>query len=115
LSEIEELCDRVAILSKGEIKATDTPENLRMTQAQRQKVTVTVSNLEEGAVRQAAEELLPGCLVECVTDVVTLTFERRPDDDLLGTIIARLSSAGGIIADVKIEMPTLLDVMESYE
>src|SRR5712691_12253205 len=31
LAEVEELCDRVAIISKGAIRALDTPQNLRAT------------------------------------------------------------------------------------
>lgn len=115
LSEIEELCGRVAILSKGEIKATDTPENLRKTHAQVQNVTVKVNNLEETGIRNAARELLPEVTLERLEGAFALVFERRPDDDILGKLIGRLSEHGGVITDVKIEMPTLLDVLESYE
>ena len=38
LAEVEELCDRVAIISKGEIRAIDSPANLRATHTQQEEV-----------------------------------------------------------------------------
>jgi ABC-2 type transport system ATP-binding protein len=115
LSEIEELCDRVAVISNGEIKATDTPENLRRRHAPVQKVNISVKGLPANGIYDAVAGLVSDPLVEDVRDGLILTFERRPDDDLLGKIIARITGQGGVIADVETEMPTLLDVLESYE
>src|SRR5437660_890894 len=52
LAEVEELCDRVAIISKGEIRALDTPRNLRTMHTQDEQVTVTFSSLGSADAEQ---------------------------------------------------------------
>jgi ABC-2 type transport system ATP-binding protein len=115
LSEIEELCDRVAVIAKGEIKVVDTPERLRKMHAPVQNVTVSIKDLPEEDIARIVREKLPDFSTEQLHDDINLIFERRPDDDLLGQTLARLSESGALITDVKTEMPTLLDVLESYE
>lgn len=115
LSEIEELCHRVAVISNGEIKAIDTPENLRRRHAPVQKVNISVHGLPANGIYNAVAGLVNDPLIGEVREGLKLTFERRLDDDLLGKVIASLSAQGGVIADVETEMPTLLDVLESYE
>ena len=115
LSEIEELCDRVTVISNGEIKAVGTPENLRRRHAPVQKVNISVKGLPANGIHDAVAGLLPDPLVADFKDGLILTFERRLDDDLLGKVIARLTGQGAVIADIETEMPTLLDVLESYE
>lgn len=115
LSEIEELCDRVAVISTGELKATDTPENLRRRHAPVQKVNISVKGLRGNDLYEAIRELVPDASAEDAKDSMVLSFERRPDDDLLGKIVARITERDGVIADIETEMPTLLDVLESYE
>src|SRR5438876_4943906 len=53
LAEVEELCDRVAIISKGEIRALDTPRNLRTMHTQDEQVTVTFSSLGSADAEQS--------------------------------------------------------------
>jgi ABC-2 type transport system ATP-binding protein len=115
LSEIEELCDRVAVISSGEIMAVDTPDGLRHQHAPVQTVKITVGTEVENALRKIAGGVLPGILVERVKDDVILTFQREPDDELLGKIVAALVEQGAVITNIETEMPTLLDVLESYE
>lgn len=114
LSEIEELCDRVAVISNGAIKATDTPENLRRRHAPVQKVRIALTGLPAEDIYETVRGLLADASVEQGKNVA-LTFERRPDDDLLGKVIARITGRGGVVSDIETEMPTLLDVLESYE
>ncbi len=45
LPEVEELCDRVAIISKGEIRALDTPQNLRAMHTAEERVTIRFTGL----------------------------------------------------------------------
>ena len=47
LDEIEELCNRVAIISNGEIRAVDSPENLRRKNKTVQTVKIYLKNFEE--------------------------------------------------------------------
>ncbi len=113
LSEIEELCNRIAIISNGEIRTTGTPENLRKSHKQTQKVKInlkssdpeifeTLSNLKDFEFEQNGE-------------IMTLKFSRESEDDSLGKTIARLSDKNAKILDVETEKATLLDVLESYE
>jgi ABC-2 type transport system ATP-binding protein len=94
LTEIEELCSRVAIISKGEIKAVGQTEELRRQHKQTQQVTITY-NLKNTLQSQI--------------------FSREVDDDLLGKIISELTNKGAKIIDVETQKATLLDVLESYE
>jgi ABC-2 type transport system ATP-binding protein len=45
LAEVEELCDRVAIISKGEIRAIDSPAHLRAMHTEQEKVSVVFNGL----------------------------------------------------------------------
>ncbi len=51
LAEIEELCNRVAIISNGEIRAVDSPENLRRKNKTVQTVKIYLKNIEENNLR----------------------------------------------------------------
>lgn len=115
LSEIEELCGRVAVISKGEIKAVDTPDNLRRRHAPVQKVNISVKGISRNEIQEAVSDLVGDSSIGENKDFLVLTFERQTDDDLLGKIIARITESGGVVADVGTEMPTLLDVLERYE
>ncbi len=113
LAEIEELCSRVAIIAKGEIRAVDTPENLRRSHRQTQNVTVIFNNLNESDF----QNILPvkDYEIEKQSDTFVLKFTRETEDQLLGEIIALLTRKGATIFDVETEKATLLDVLESYE
>jgi ABC-2 type transport system ATP-binding protein len=113
LTEVEQLCRRVAVISRGEIRDIDTPENLRRKHRQSQRVKISLQNLSAGDLN------LPSALekleIENHTDFLRLCFERNADDELLGETISLLTAKGAKILDVETEKPTLLDVLESYE
>ena len=115
LNEIEELCDRVAIIYKGEIRAVDSPENLRRKNKTVQTVTIYLKNIEENNLRGILSNFLQDFSVETEKDFLKLIFEREPDDELLGKTIAQLNRNGATILDVVTEKATLLDVLESYK
>ncbi len=115
LAEIEELCDRIAILSKGEIRAVDTPENLRRKNKTAQTVKIYLKNFDAGDVRGILSNFPAKFSVETERNFIKITFERDSDDELLGKTIARLNEKGAVILDVETEKATLLDVLESYE
>ena len=91
LSEVETLCERVAIISRGRIRAIDTPNNLRALTSGSETVNITVSNGEK------------------------ISFTRQPNDDRLDETIRKLQSEGKKIVDIETERATLLDVLEQYE
>ncbi len=113
LTEIEQLCDRIAIISNGEIRISDTPENLRNSHKQTQKVKI---NLKTDSP-ESFETLnnLKDFHLEKNGDVMTLRFTREIEDETLGKTIAELSNKNAKILDVETEKATLLDVLESYE
>src|SRR6266436_1607442 len=53
LAEVEELCDRVAIISKGAIRAIDTPRNLQAQHTEKEQVTITFDGVRDADVEQA--------------------------------------------------------------
>jgi ABC-2 type transport system ATP-binding protein len=115
LSEIEELCARVAVISKGEIKTMDTPDRLRRTHTQVQSVRISTQNLTKAGIADALKDLIPTHTTAHAHQTITVSFERQADDDMLTKAIGRLSERGAKVVDVETTMPTLLDVLESYE
>lgn len=115
LSEVEALCRRVAIISKGEIRAIDTPANLRRQTKQTQRVKITLSGISEKVLQEKLNSRLPDFTVENSAETVAVSFEREANDRLLGETISFLNAAGARVVDVETENPTLLDVLESYE
>jgi ABC-2 type transport system ATP-binding protein len=111
LSEIEELCHRVAIISKGEIKEIDTPANLKKKHKQTERVSIIFS----GANHYESLKILRDFSLEKQDNNFVLTFTREVNDDLLGEVLNLLMQKGARILDVETEKPTLLDVLESYE
>ena len=91
LAEVETLCERVAIISRGQIRAIDTPRNLRALTSESELVHIT---LDEGE---------------------KISFTRRHNDGLLDERIRELQRQGRHIIDVEIERGTLLDVLEKFE
>jgi ABC-2 type transport system ATP-binding protein len=94
LTEVEELCSRVAIISNGEIRAIGKPEELRREHRQNQQVSITF---------------------ELAGKVNNIEFSREMDDNLLGERITELTNQGAKILDVETKNSTLLDVLESFE
>lgn len=91
LAEVETLCERVAIISRGRIRAIDTPSNLRALTSGSETVNITVSSGEK------------------------ISFTRQHNDDQLDETIRKLQSEGKKIIDIETERATLLDVLERYE
>ncbi len=111
LSEIEELCRRVAVIHNGEIRAADTPQNLRRAHRGTQQVKITCT----GITAEKAREILPQAGIEEYGGRLNLNFSREADDDVLGKTIALLNERGAKIVDVETEQATLLDVLEAME
>ena len=55
-AEVEELCDRVAIISKGEIRALDTPQNLRAMHTAEERVAIRFTALSAVAADQVINQ-----------------------------------------------------------
>ena len=91
LAEVETLCARVAIISRGRIRAIDTPRKLRDLTSDSEIVHITLSDGEK------------------------ISITRQHNDDLLDEKIRELQKQGKRIVDIETERATLLDVLERYE
>jgi ABC-2 type transport system ATP-binding protein len=91
LAEVETLCARVAIISRGRIRAIDTPKNLRDLTSGSEMVHITSLSGEK------------------------ISFTRQHNDDRLDEKIRQLQSDGVKIVDIETDRATLLDVLERYE
>ena len=91
LAEVETLCGRVAIISRGRIRAIDTPKNLRDLSSGSETVHITIASGEK------------------------ISFPREHNDDLLDQKIRELQHRREHIVDIETERATLLDVLERYE
>lgn len=115
LTEVEQLCRRVAVISNGEIRAVDTPENLRRRNNQKQRVKIVLSGVSENFLCENLSAKLRDFAVINRAETISINFQREADDDVLGQTIAFLTENGARILDVETEKTTLLDVLESYE
>ena len=91
LGEVETLCGRVAIISRGRIRAIDTPRNLRDLSSGSETVHITIAGGER------------------------ISFIREHNDALLDKKIRELQTGGERIIDIETQRATLLDVLEQYE
>ena len=123
LAEIEELCERVAIISRGRIRSVDTPQSLRSQHRQKERVTLTLRGIPtaraaelfstkeaDGAAAGEAVSVFDGRDGACV-----VTFTREHDDDQLDRHVRRLLESGAELLACETERSTLLDVLEIYE
>jgi ABC-2 type transport system ATP-binding protein len=118
LSEVEELCSRVAIISKGEIRAVGTPKSLRFRHKQTQTVKISLGEISENFLDSLCDNLsaeLPTYKIVNRAGTLSLFFQREAEDELLGKTVSYLNEHGAKILDIETEKPTLLDVLESYE
>jgi len=115
LSEVEVLCRRVAVISKGEIRAINTPENLRRAHRQTQSVKIFFSRAGDIQFEDFAPLNLSDSELEIDADKYVLKFTRETSDALLGETIAFLTAKSAKILDVETEQATLLDVLENYD
>ena len=91
LAEVETLCERVAIISRGRIRAIDRPRSLRDLTSGSETVHITVSSGEK------------------------ISFTRQHNDDRLDETIRKLQHEGARIVDIETDRATLLDVLERFE
>jgi ABC-2 type transport system ATP-binding protein len=97
LAEVETLCERVAIISRGRIRAIDTPQHLRSLTSKSEQVHVTVSGLNG------------------TNESEKISFTREAGDNQLDEKLRDLQSRGARILDVETLRGSLLDVLEMYE
>ncbi len=115
LAEIEELCERVAVISRGRIRAIDTPQNLRQLHRQHVSVRLIVRGIMDEIVRRQLSGDFEHVETSSEADHVVVRFTREAGDDRLDRTLRRLLEAGAEIISCETENSTLLDVLESFE
>lgn len=115
LAEIEELCDRVAVISRGRIRAVDTAESLRSRHVQRETVRLLVAGVEAGRASDLLKEVVDDLSVEAADDALAVTFTRETSDESLDRALRLLVAEGARVLSCATERATLLDVIERYE
>jgi ABC-2 type transport system ATP-binding protein len=119
LAEVEELCDRVAIIGKGEIRSVDSPQNLRAMHTQNEQVSIAFSSVVAGDAEHALTQALsPQCFTldrGSRKDEWVLKFSREAGDETLDSVLRVLQQSGAVIRGVEIERATLLDILKSLD
>ncbi|HEV2864762.1 MAG TPA: ABC transporter ATP-binding protein [Pyrinomonadaceae bacterium] len=115
LAEVEELCDRVAVISRGRIRAVDTPAHLRSTSRQEERVRVTVADATKEQAASLLDGVVPGAETRAQGENVVVAFTREVGDDLVDRALRALVGTGPRVVAVESERATLLDVIESFE
>lgn len=119
LAEVEELCDRVAIISRGQIRALDTPQNLRATHSDNEHVSITFAIDDAMEVETALRDAFsnhPFTLGRNESqEAWQLSFSRKTNDGVLDSVLRLLHQSGALIRSIDAERATLLEVLEGYE
>jgi ABC-2 type transport system ATP-binding protein len=115
LQEAQELCDRIAILERGKVIASDTPDNIRHLVIEDRLLKVNVAGTEPDSMKSLIRDLEATDGVHSVDsesdhtkNLYSITMRVAKEMDL--TQILRLISHGGLkVLTVNTEEPTLED------
>ena len=115
LQEAQELCDRIAILERGKVIASDTPDNIRHLVIEDRLLKVTVAGAEPDSMESLIRDLEAtegvhsvGSESDQAKNLHSLTMRVAKEMDL--TQVLRLVSRGGFkVLTVNTEEPTLED------
>ena len=115
LTEVEELCARIAIISRGRIRALGTPKELRAEHRQTERVRLTVNGLIRERVYQILKGNADDLEVGQEDNRLVISFTRETNDDRFDQIVRVLHDDGCKILSFETERATLLELLESYE
>ena len=115
LNEIEELCQRIAIISHGRIRELDTPDRIRTLHKARERVRLVLDGI---SIERAVNVLAPALAdVEVAKDGprTVITFSREIGDDRLDRGLRAILANGTRVVACETERASLLEVLEAYE
>ena len=116
LAEVEELCDRVAVISRGSIRAVGAPRTLGTLPRLTERVRLLVKGIDAAAAGSAEWfGELSGASATLQDGGVEIAFTREAEDDALDRALRGVQRAGGRVVSCDFERATLLDVLEEYE
>ena len=115
LAEVEELCGRVAVISRGRIRALDTPARLRSKSRQQETARVKVAAVTQERAAELLEGVVPRVETSMRGELVGLSFRREVGDSLLDGALRALVAGGARVVECESERGSLLDVIEELE
>jgi ABC-2 type transport system ATP-binding protein len=104
LSEVESLCDRVAIIDKGRLIAQDSLAKIQSVVQTKPRLEITIPGLQ-GKTPKILQGLTGIISLIVKGDTITITCEQS----LRGKIIALLEEAGYTVSNIKTIEPSLED------
>jgi len=104
LSEVESLCDRVAIIDKGRLVAQDSLDKIRGVVQTKPRLEITITGLQ-GKMPKVLQGQRGISDIQVKGDVVTMTC----DPTMRGKIITLLEDNGYTLANIKTIEPSLED------
>jgi ABC-2 type transport system ATP-binding protein len=115
LAEVETLCARVAVISRGRIRGVDSPANLRMLTQNTERVRITLRNLSQAELKTTLSNQVSDFQVEETKERISVLFTRQPEDDSLDATLKALHKMNAIVLDIETQRATLLDLLTRYE
>ncbi|HEX8852141.1 MAG TPA: ABC transporter ATP-binding protein, partial [Pyrinomonadaceae bacterium] len=115
LAEVEELCERVAVISRGRIRAVDAPDKLRAAHRSRERVRLTLREVTEEDARRILTGVVDGLEVTNESGLVVAGFTRDDGDDRLDRAFRSLAKEGATLVACETARGTLLDALETFE
>lgn len=122
LAEVEELCERVAVISRGRIRAIDEPHALRASHRRRERVRLTLRGITSESVEENLRNTLAKSEAHAQVETerledgcVAVVFERESGDDTLDRVLRAVAEGGALVVSCETERGTLLDVLETVE
>jgi ABC-2 type transport system ATP-binding protein len=115
LNEIEELCQRIAIISHGRIRQLDTPNRIRTLHKARERVRLVLDGISIERAVNALAPTLPDVEVSQDGPRTVVTFSREVGDDRLDRGLRAVLSNGTRVLACETERASLLEVLEAYE
>lgn len=113
LTEAEKLCDRVALMHRGRIRAVGRPAELRRQLRPQLRYVVTVKQ-PNPAVLAALQHAVPDMTCEVVDEASRLAFKAGGEDGVLTAVLDHLRYYGLTIASIESAPPTLEEVFTHF-
>lgn len=109
MEEAEYLCDEIAIINKGKITATDTPDGLKQRYGGVKTVEIKLKESTTQSVMHIIRQIADGSVIEMPAQD-TIRIGSAEAQEMLVKIIEYLSKNGVQIESISINPPTLEEV-----
>jgi ABC-2 type transport system ATP-binding protein len=115
LNEIEELCQRIAIISHGRIRELGTPDRIRSLHKARERVRLVLEGISLERAVNVLAPTLPEVEVSRDGPRTVITFSREVGDDRLDRGLRAMLANGTRVVACETQRASLLEVLETYE